>query len=388
MLVVLAVASLAYLVFLNECAVENAHLAQPCSSLDALRAAGLAQTGSAWPVFMHFRRRGKTYPPPPATSTGTPSSSRAPVITITTPLTLNRMGRLASLAATWQGPVSAALFLCNVEDLVTAAAAYDRSQDLRDHVDLHVVVGAARYFPVNAVRNVALNGSTSEFYMYQDVDGIPSAPMASFGRDLVNSIQIAEADGMFEDRTTFVVPALEFSSSGASEEVEGVVDKDALHALWRKGAVQTMHPCCFGYAGPFKINDWFSTPTGYPIEYEQSFEPYFIQKAPVFLFDERFVGRHHNKHSLFFAMYAAGYRLHVLSQSWIMDAPHGSGQEGNSGGVEPGNKLKWATFLKETADKYHLQCPARGPCWWRDEDVDHRSPLWAVYEAFLHMVSC
>ncbi len=41
MLVVLAVASLAYLVFLNECAVENAHLAQPCSSLDAVRAFAL-----------------------------------------------------------------------------------------------------------------------------------------------------------------------------------------------------------------------------------------------------------------------------------------------------------------------------------------------------------
>lgn len=67
---------------------------------------------------------------------------------------------------------------------------------------------------------------------------------------------------MFEDRTTFVVPALEFSSSGASEEVEGVLDKEALQGLWRKGAVQTMHPCCFGYAGPFKIGDWFSTPTG------------------------------------------------------------------------------------------------------------------------------
>jgi hypothetical protein len=331
---------------------------------------------------------------------------------------------------------------------------------------------------------------------------------------------------MDEEHTTFVVPALEFSSLQASEDVEGPLDKEALHALWRRGLVQTMHPCCFGYAGPFKIAEWFSTPSGfvacvrlaacvhasvwvwgagcgcrvwvwvvwvevwnamemcqrrcpmlapplhrsvgctrarafppiptpppppthtpsppppcpprYPIQYEQSFEPYFIQKAPVFPFDERFVGRHHNKHSLFFEMYvrvgwggvvggrevsgdligdprhpaqgwasthcsarlccpptthhpsrfAAGFKLHVLARSWIMDVPHAISQHGSGGGVEPGNKLKWATFLKETTVKYGLQCPARGSCWWREEDVDHRSPLWAVYDWFLHAVSC
>jgi hypothetical protein len=121
-----------------------------------LQGAGLSQTGTTYPVFMHFRRRASGPGAPPGEAG--PSSSQAPVITITTPITLNRMGRLAQLAATWQGPVSAALFLCSMEDLVTAAGAYDRSDDLKAHVDLHVVVGAARYFPVNIVRNVALNG--------------------------------------------------------------------------------------------------------------------------------------------------------------------------------------------------------------------------------------
>jgi hypothetical protein len=227
--------------------------------------------------------------------------------------------------------------------------------------------------------------------MYQDSDGTPSGSMAAFMSDLRKSLAVAESDGLDPLRTTFVVAALEYTSTAAAERApEGNVDKQRLRALWQAGEVSVMHPCCFGYSGPFNLADWFDSPAGYTLHYQQSYEPYYIMRAPVFLFDERFVGRHHNKHSLFFELYAAGYGLHVLADSWVVDTPHDKSLGGSSsrGKVEPVNRRKWAQFLSETAARYGLQCPAKGPCWWAEEGIENWGPLLDAREMVLQATSC
>jgi hypothetical protein len=310
-------------------------------------------------------------------------------LTIVTPLTYNRMQRLLTVAQLWQGPISAAMFVCSRAELAAAVQQFDRTPALRAFVSLHVIVGKQRYFPINVIRNVAINGSSTEWIMYMDVDANPSGDMAAVSRDVAAAMVVARSEGIPDDRAVFVVPAFEFTTDAGMRQ-DWPLTKAELRRMYNDGDITNMHPCCRGYSGPFKAKAWMRATTSYTIQYEEAFEPYFVARRPLVPFDERFAGRRRNKHALFFELYAAGYSLHVLADSWVIDSdlPSRSHAQSSAGKVEPLNTRKWAQFLYDTAHRYNLTCTDPAGCWWRREDIEHRAFYWSIYEAYLQFVEC
>ena len=99
----------------------------------------------------------------------------------------NRLDQLAALISAWQGPVSFALLLDSRDQLSKLDAFLARSEDVRTHLDLHVAwrvshstADADAFFPINMLRNMALQPISSGHVLVIDVDNIPNTNMTTY----------------------------------------------------------------------------------------------------------------------------------------------------------------------------------------------------------------
>jgi hypothetical protein len=88
------------------------------------------------------------------------------------------------------------------------------------------------------------------------------------------------------------------------------------------GSVVPMHV----YFGPAYVPqnhfEWAYSNKVEEINYITRFEPYYVTRMPVPLFNETFVDRGGNKAQQAYEMYAAGYRFFRLPQGFMVDIPH------------------------------------------------------------------
>ncbi|GMS92883.1 hypothetical protein PENTCL1PPCAC_15058 [Pristionchus entomophagus] len=112
---------------------------------------------------------------------------------------------LDELLDSWKGRVSAAIYgtdaeISQIEKYMTAT----RFARGRKNVSLHAVFKIGKYYPINYLRNVALNASNSEFVFVTDVGFIPSTGLYKTLRNVVKKKQ---------NNRVLVIPAFENSSS-------------------------------------------------------------------------------------------------------------------------------------------------------------------------------
>eukprot|EP01134_Creolimax_fragrantissima_P003993 CFRG3993T1 len=97
-----------------------------------------------------------------------------------------------------------------------------------------------------------------------------------------------------------------------SQVIEGFFD----------GSVTPMHL----YFGPAYVPtnhfDWASSDSVDEIPYLTRFEPYYIARMPIPIFNDTFVNRGGNFAQQVFEMSAGGYTLHRLPEAYIVDIPH------------------------------------------------------------------
>lgn len=120
------------------------------------------------------------------TAQGGPSSPR---VTICTQLTINRLTRLDAMARSWQGPISAVLYVGyrgDRDDEVAGLNEYwEQSDALQRFVDLHVIFKSEQPwfawegmvvdpYPINLLRQIAVEYARTEYIMYAEGDMVPS----------------------------------------------------------------------------------------------------------------------------------------------------------------------------------------------------------------------
>jgi hypothetical protein len=125
-------------------------------------------------------------------------------VTWVTQMSADRVGILEKTLERWKGPVSVALYSQDVESDVAAVA------HLLGRVDFHVVGASQGLYPVNTLRNVAINNARTDFVFLADVDFVPDADAYEGLKAHVRALKAAGKDA---DKAVWVLPAFEIDGA-------------------------------------------------------------------------------------------------------------------------------------------------------------------------------
>ncbi|KAL3692962.1 hypothetical protein R1sor_006613 [Riccia sorocarpa] len=270
-------------------------------------------------------------------------------ITLVTQTSPDRLTVVEKTAATWTGELVAVIYIDRsvrnetyhlyrrVWDLHTRIEALGLCRlniyfavDDEDGLQLDDFQGSAyELYPVNALRNLAIDKTNTELVLLLDADFLPSPGLHE---------SLTGSDEMYEEihrRTTeqrqlLVVPAFEAiqNSDSRSEATELEIPKNKLEVLqgWRDGSIDCFHcsrcPCCHKPTDHIRYFD-SATKSLYRIIYRESFEPYFVAaKAVIPKYDDRFRGYGKNKQQHAYHCTSLGFDWWVLPKTFVFAIPH------------------------------------------------------------------
>uniref|UniRef100_A0A914WFW9 Glycosyltransferase-like protein LARGE2 n=1 Tax=Plectus sambesii TaxID=2011161 RepID=A0A914WFW9_9BILA len=234
-------------------------------------------------------------------------------VTLVTQLSMDRLQMLEQLLSQWEGPVSVALYLSDSETNQLLRFAADSPHIAhRTNVAFHIVYKQGSLYPVNYLRNVALNASMTPFVYLADVDFLPMFGLYDVLR------QAVVAQGSMQNKA-MVVPAFEahgYRSPFPRSKAELINQLDAGRLIvfrqdvWAKGHV------------PTDYDRWRSAAAPYSVGWQPDYEPYVVVGRHVPKYDPRFLGFGWNKVSHIMLLDALGYDFVVLPNAFIVHQPH------------------------------------------------------------------
>jgi glycosyltransferase involved in cell wall biosynthesis len=273
------------------------------------------------------------------------------LITLCTQLSTDRLVKLNDLVLTWQGPVSAALYVRNESDALAALEHYDRSPELVEFVDLHLLYANNTRYPANVLRNVALEWAQSDAVLCLDADFVcrvrmhqrlqhalgpwlaqkdrerkarESAPAAKSGWDWgFGAASDGDGVGGATDRRVFVVPSFESDLGADRLQFDG--KRALLDAMRREEVAESNMDVCWRCHTPTKYKRWYNAHSMYEARYRWIYEPYIVfSKADADMprFHERLMGYGFDKNTHAFHLAVAGYTFHVLHDAFAVHVNH------------------------------------------------------------------
>ncbi|CAI9725108.1 LARGE xylosyl- and glucuronyltransferase 1-like [Octopus vulgaris] len=235
-------------------------------------------------------------------------------VTLVAQLSMDRLQMLETICRHWEGPISLALYMSDAE--VQQFLRYAVSSGIlmsRKNVGYHVVYRDGQFYPVNYLRNVALQQVITPYVYLSDIDFLPMYGLYEYLKKAVSMMD------MKDSKKALIVPAFEtqryrltFPKSKA--ELLSMLDVGTLftfrYHVWTKGHA------------PTNFAKWRTATTPYTIQWESDFEPYIVVAANVPVYDQRFLGFGWNKVSHIMELDAKGYELIVLPNAFMIHMPH------------------------------------------------------------------
>lgn len=236
-------------------------------------------------------------------------------VTLVIQMSLDRLSMLELILSHWSGPLSLALYLSDAESQ-TFLDFYSNSQLLssRCNVGYHVVYKEGDHYPVNFLRNLAMDQSTTQYIFLSDVDFIPS--IGSF-QALQSSVSSILSD---HPNRLLIVPAFENNRYSA---VNYPLTKAELVKKLDLGEIFTFRSNEWPQGHrPTNFPHWRASTIPYTVNWEPDFEPYIVGRRDIPKFDKRFVGFGWNKVSHSMELHATGHEFIVVSDVFLIHQPH------------------------------------------------------------------
>ncbi|GFR02476.1 beta-1,4-glucuronyltransferase 1 [Trichonephila clavata] len=286
-------------------------------------------------------------------------------VTLATQCSVDKLHMLFELADTWRAPMSVAVFVPGVDFYIAKVyIAYLRlcSQVIRTNVtfhflyhrdmapsdssssehahDHHAVPSCARssealplllryrtssfrrwwqqaLHPQNHLRNVARKGVKTPYHFLTDIDILPIAGLAH----QLDVFLSTSSRGKSCSKCVFVVPTYEMP-----EQLPVPRSKDELLERIRRKQSRPFHAKVFIH-NQFATNHslWEKIPNSRQLEaaykisnYEFFYEPFYVGRANVPLYDERFIGYGFTRNTQVFEMHLAGFDFWVLNPAFAI----------------------------------------------------------------------
>ncbi|CAJ0928179.1 unnamed protein product, partial [Mesorhabditis belari] len=233
-------------------------------------------------------------------------------ITLVTQLNIERFPIFEKLISNWEGPISASIYASDAESFqLTEYWKQSRILSTRRNIAIHSIYKRGNFYPVNYLRNVAINGSKTEYLLLLDVDFLPSQGSHSILQRHLND---------FKKQNALILPAFETVNGNSFESM----NKNDFLELWAQKRVRPFRQEIWPqghFATDFE--KWKTSEGVYEISYQHDFEPYFlIRKSECPPFDERFVGFGWNKVAHSMVLNKMGYTFRVLPDVFLLHFDH------------------------------------------------------------------
>ncbi|XP_060880668.1 xylosyl- and glucuronyltransferase LARGE1-like [Metopolophium dirhodum] len=235
-------------------------------------------------------------------------------ITLVAQLSMDRLQMVEMLCEYWDGPISLSLYMSDAE--AQQFLSYAQNSEVlrnRKNIGYHVVYKEGDFYPINLLRNVALENVVTPYVFLSDIDFLPMSGLYSYLKKYIFIMNIKSSD------KALVVPAFEtqryrtaFPQTKA--DILRMLDDGALFSfryhVWPKGHAATNYAKWKGSTVPYKVS------------WEPDYEPYVVVRSDVPRYDTRFVGFGWNKVSHIMELEARGYTFIVLPNAFIIHMPH------------------------------------------------------------------
>ena len=237
-------------------------------------------------------------------------------VTLVTQLSMDRVQMLERIAKHWRSSMSIAIYTMDYElEDVLLFISQCRYLKSRKNISYHVVFRVGDLYPVNYLRNVAMNFSLTSAVFITDIDFLPKLNLDSNLKYWVSHHNMISISG----NKAFIVPAFEtlrykFSSPGGKQELIQMWDDGLLdtfrHFEWPRGHAATNYTYWKQAVSPYKVG------------WDMDYEPYVFLPKKGPLFDTRFVGFGWNKVSFIIELDALDFELWVLPDVFMIHVPH------------------------------------------------------------------
>ena len=239
-----------------------------------------------------------------------------PGITVTTQLTFDRYPLLEEMVAQWRGPLSVAFFALDIDSKIDEVEEltkrYHENPLLHTYATIHLVYPDERngaddmQFPINYLRNVALNGARTA-----DVFLLDSGTLPAFTSQQATSwINSARAEEGCDD-CVFIAPLFDAIS------YKNHIPHSKLELMEALGVGRVKHTALTSH-GAVPASAWTKKDRVFPIKYKENMEPYFIAGLSAPLINEMYVGYGRDKCAYSSDVFRTGHRFFVLPNAFLV----------------------------------------------------------------------
>ena len=238
-------------------------------------------------------------------------------VTLVTQLTFDRVSRLPHLLSHWSGPASIAIYVedHDLENLYkTLNSSATISTRARKDLSIHVVFNNSIVYPINYIRNVAMDCVSTPYMFLDDFDFLPNFESYPAIKKAIN-----DNDMDNYKQTALVVPAFET----VEHEISFPKSKEEMLSLIKKDQVRQFHVKVWAQAhSPTMYKKWKLATKPYKARYRLHYEPYIVVSSDVVRYDTRFVGFGWNKVSHIMELHAQSYKFLVLPNLFVLHMWH------------------------------------------------------------------
>jgi len=252
-----------------------------------------------------------------------PVMKRREGVTLVTHLIPSEIRWLKNVLSVWQGPVAVSFFVTQVAtDLPLLKEFEDFAAVHPSPVSFCWFASAEYIYPVNIMRNRALQLAATELVLILDVNILPDPGLYRFILSHYSSLH------RLSSYTVFVLPLFEFGLSLAADAaVSGAPqDKKALLRMIRSGSAQPMYAGVddIPYITATKLDDWYESEELYSISYQELYEPFILgSSVHLPMFDERFLHSGYDRIQFVHHIYYRGFSFQVLPDHFLVFFPVG-----------------------------------------------------------------
>jgi hypothetical protein len=229
---------------------------------------------------------------------------------------------------------------------------YQESERLVKFADIHLLYEEEGRYPVNYLRNIALQYARTRYVISLDVDFIPNPDMHEQLREAASRLDNSQK------KEALVVPAFEVPSGAYPNSKPQMLEMMGRNTAYQVHLYKGIHA-----HQPTDYARWSSATEPYEVFYEYSYEPYYvIKRSDCPLFDERFIGYGNDKSSHTYELAANNFAFTVLPDSFIIHKDHPEPNwRADQGSIE--SWRRWSDFTNDMKWKYGFEFPV--PYWLR-----------------------